>query len=82
MYAGCVSGAIQKEPYLGIINPNGFRNVNIQKEKVIHIPDDILAQYLSAEEIAAFRHSGTGIYSITIYAEKPSAQDCCAPGCC
>ncbi len=82
MYAGCVSGAIQKEAYLELINISGFRNVNIQKEKVIHIPDDILAQYLNADEIDAFRHSGTGIYSITYYAEKPNAQDCCAPGSC
>jgi arsenite methyltransferase len=82
MYAGCVSGAIQKEAYFELINISGFRNVNIQKEKVIHIPDDILAQYLSADEIAAFRHSGTGIYSITVYAEKPSVQDCCAPCSC
>jgi arsenite methyltransferase len=82
MYAGCVSGAIQKEAYLELININGFENVVIQKDKAIHIPDDILAQYLGAEEIAAFRQSGTGIYSITVYAEKPSAEACCAPGCC
>jgi arsenite methyltransferase len=82
MYAGCVSGAIQKESYLELINTNGFKNVTIQKEKAIHIPDDILAQYLSTEEIAAFRQSGTGIYSITVYAEKPNIEACCAPGCC
>jgi arsenite methyltransferase len=82
MYAGCVSGAIQKESYLEIINATGFKNIIIQKEKAIHIPDDILAQYLSAEEIAAFRQSGTGIYSITVYADKPAAEACCAPSCC
>ncbi|MBS1690203.1 MAG: methyltransferase domain-containing protein, partial [Bacteroidetes bacterium] len=80
MYAGCVSGAIQKDEYLGLINKNGFKNVVLQKEKAIVIPDDILANYLSAEEIAAFKTSKTGIYSVTVYAEKPAA--CCAPGCC
>lgn len=82
MYAGCVSGAIQKQAYLELIDINHFTNVTIQKEKAIRIPDDILAQYLTPEEIAAFRQSGTGIYSITVYAEKPKAEACCAPGCC
>lgn len=84
MYAGCVSGAIQKEEYLGLIDKNGFKNVLLQKEKPIIIPDDILKNYLSDTEIAAFKSSGTGIYSVTVYAEKPleSAESCCAPGCC
>lgn len=81
MYAGCVSGAIQRETYLELINITGFTNVTIQKEKPIIIPDDILSQYLSLEEIAAFRTSGNGIQSITVYAEKPAG---CTPGggCC
>src|SRR5690606_33272892 len=41
MYAGCVSGAIQKNNYLEFIRLNGFENITIQKEKAIHIPDDI-----------------------------------------
>jgi arsenite methyltransferase len=82
MYAGCVSGAIQKEVYLELIKANGFTGVTIQKDKAIHVPDDILSQYLSAEEIAAFRSSGTGIRSITVFAEKKVKEACCAPGCC
>lgn len=82
MYAGCVSGAIQQQEYLDMIKNNGFKNITIQKEKTIIIPDDILANYLSAEEIAAFRSGGTGIYSITVYAEKPVDAACCPPGCC
>jgi ubiquinone/menaquinone biosynthesis C-methylase UbiE len=78
MYAGCVSGAIQKETYLELIDVSGFKNLTIQKEKNIHIPDDLLSQYLSAEEIQAFRNSGTGIVSITVYAEKPKDAACCA----
>lgn len=80
MYAGCVSGAIQKEAYLALITQNKFTNVTVQKEKVITIPDDILSGYLSPDEIAHFKNSENGIYSITVYAEKPAA--CCAPGCC
>jgi ubiquinone/menaquinone biosynthesis C-methylase UbiE len=83
MYAGCVSGAIQKLLYMKLIENNGFTNVMIQKEKAIIIPGDILSNYLSAEEITSFKNSGTGIFSITVYAEKPSEMQCgCAPGCC
>lgn len=84
MYAGCVAGAIQKNVYLGLIDTNGFTNVTIQKEKTIDIPDDILSNYLSADEISSFRNSSTGIYSITVYAEKPFTETapCCGPGCC
>lgn len=84
MYAGCVAGAIQKQVYLEMIEANGFKNITVQKDKAIIIPDDILSNYLSAEQIAAFKQSGTGISSITVYAEKPLKEEaaCCAPGCC
>lgn len=71
MYAGCVAGAIQKELYLGLIQKTGFINVLLQKEREIYLPDEILGSFLSEAEIAEFRQSGTGIYSITVYAEKP-----------
>ena len=80
MYAGCVAGAIQKEIYLELIKINGFKNISLQKEKVIKVPDDILSNYLSAEQIASFKQSGTGIFSVTVYAEKPEA--CCESNCC
>jgi arsenite methyltransferase len=82
MYAGCVSGAIQKQVYMELIETNGFTNITLQKEKAIFIPDDILGNYLSQDEIDQFRNSNTGIYSITVYAEKPGKTECCAPGCC
>ena len=80
MYAGCVSGAIQKQVYLDLIKNTGFQNITLQKEKAIIIPDDILGNYLTQEQITNFKQSDTGIYSITVYAEKP----CCDPqsGCC
>ncbi len=81
MYVGCVAGAIQKLAYLELIDLNGFENVKIQKEKPIIVPDDILSNYLSPVEIEQFKNSGTGIYSVTIFAEK-AEEACCAPGCC
>ena len=84
MYAGCVAGAIQKQVYLELINTNGFKKLAVQKDKAIIIPDDILSQYLSAEQMTAFKQSGTGIRSITVYAEKAleEKRSCCGPDCC
>lgn len=86
LYAGCVSGAIQKSEYLGIIKEAGFKNISLQKDKTIVIPDEILAGYLSAEEIIEYKNGKTRITSITVYAEKPAKDDrnCCEPGsgCC
>lgn len=84
MYAGCVSGAIQKQVYLELIETNGFENITVQKDKLIIIPDDILSKYLSPEQLTEFKQSGTGITSITVYAEKPELEkrSCCGPDCC
>ncbi|WP_276364114.1 arsenite methyltransferase [Daejeonella sp. H1SJ63] len=84
MYAGCVSGAVQKDTYMELIKINGFSNIKIQKEKAIIIPDDILANYLSAAELEAFKSGETGIFSISVYAEKPKEPAACTPGggCC
>ena len=84
MYAGCVAGAIQKLVYMELIQHNGFKNIVIQKEKPIIIPDDILKNYLNEAELNLFKTGSTGIFSITVYAEKPLAESCCSPegGCC
>ena len=81
MYAGCVSGAIQLDDYMGIIMNTGFEAVSIQKEKPILLPDEILKNYLSDEEISEYKSGEFGIYSITVYGRKPNA---CEPGsgCC
>ncbi len=98
MYAGCVAGAIQKDDYLQYIQDAGFQHISLQKEKPITIPDDILSKYLSDQQIADFNKGETGIFSITVYAEKTGgksekpkvklseiqSQESCVPGsgCC
>ncbi len=84
MYAGCVAGAIQKQVYLELIHATGFENVLVQKEKAIVIPDDILKNYLTTEEMNDFKNGDTGIFSITVFAQKPINQNKCTPGggCC
>jgi arsenite methyltransferase len=82
MYAGCVAGAIQRSEYLRLIAKNGFKNVTIQKDKPIVIPADILSNYMSLEEVKAFGSRETGIFSITVYAEKPAKAACaCGSDC-
>jgi SAM-dependent methyltransferase len=73
MYAGCVAGAIQKSVYLQAIREAGFENIILQKEKPIILPGDILSKYLSDKAIASFNSGGAGIFSITVYGEKPVA---------
>ena len=75
MYAGCVSGAIQQDDYLQFIQEAGFTNMTLQKEKAIFMPDDLLATYLSPDEMATYRASTDAIVSITVYAEKPGSSE-------
>jgi arsenite methyltransferase len=71
MYAGCVSGAIEINQYLNLMSDAGMVNILVQKEKMITIPDETLLIYLDQKELKSFRKSGSGIFSITVYAEKP-----------
>jgi arsenite methyltransferase len=86
MYAGCVAGAIEKGQYLGIIKNAGFKNIQIKKERRIDLPDELLLKYLSKNELQVYKESGSGIYSITVYADKLIEGNCCNSssntGCC
>jgi len=71
MYAGCVAGALQKDEYLSIIREAGFQNVTVQKERKIELPDELLHKYLTEEDIRNLKESNVGVFSISVYAEKP-----------
>ncbi len=70
MYAGCVSGAIQQDDYLEIINNAGFKNIEIKKTKIIELPENILAEYLTEAEVKVFKENKVGIISITVVGYK------------
>lgn len=70
MYAGCVAGAISKEAYLQLISQKGFKNIRLQKEKKVVVPDEILLKFLNQKDMEVFKNSPVGIFSITVYAEK------------
>ena len=75
LYAGCVAGAMQMTDYLALIPAAGFVNVQIQKKKPIIVPRDLLEQHLTPQQVHDFETSGTGIYSISVYAEKPGPRN-------
>jgi arsenite methyltransferase len=70
MYAGCVSGSIEIQKYLDLMAGAGLVNIAVQKEKAIAIPDATLLNYLDNAGLESFKKSGSGIFSITVYAEK------------
>jgi arsenite methyltransferase len=76
MYAGCVSGALPREEYISIIEEAGFINVQVNKEKKIDLPDELLLLYMSAEELDKFKNGETGIFSITVTGKKPEGCGC------
>ena len=76
MYAGCVSGALKRSEYLKIISEAGFKNVEIIKEKKIELPDELLLAYMSTDELVQFKNGSTGIFSITLTADKPEGCGC------
>lgn len=85
MYAGCVAGASEKGQYLGIIKNAGFKNIQVKKERLIILSDELLLKYLNQQELDEYKKSGSGIYSITIYADKLEEGKCCDTsenGCC
>ena len=73
LYAGCVAGALPKQEYLGIITEAGFEELSVLIEKPLHVPDELLRQYLSAKELDLIQKSGPLAVSITVWGKKPQS---------
>jgi SAM-dependent methyltransferase len=70
LYAGCVSGALQQNEYISLIEKAGFKDVKIVKSKTITLPDSVLKQYLNPNEIEEYKKDQIGVFSITVYGNK------------
>ncbi len=70
MYAGCVSGAMPMDEYLDVIGKAGFMHIKVHKQRTIEIPVHILKNYLDDKELHDFITGDTGIFSLTVGAEK------------
>jgi arsenite methyltransferase len=47
-----------------------FDKIVVQKERRITVPDEILSVYLNNAELEKYKSGGSGIYSMTVYAES------------
>ncbi|HKP94325.1 MAG TPA: arsenite methyltransferase [Fibrobacteria bacterium] len=82
LYAGCVSGAMRKRDYLASLEEIGFEDIRVTGEKVLEVPEDLLAAYLSGEQRKSLAQSGVRVLSITLQGTKPRKQAssaCCTP---
>lgn len=71
LYVGCVSGALQKEEYLRIVEEAGFTKLEVKTEKQIHLPDSLLQNHLTKEQVIDIKKTEKGVVSITLTAVKP-----------
>lgn len=71
LYAGCVAGALPKDEYLSFVKAAGFENLQIRQERTLDIPMETAKQHLSKEEWDVWSVGEVGLFSITLYAEKP-----------
>ncbi len=70
LYAGCVSGALDRDEYLQIIEEAGFNNIEIKKTKKIELPEDLLKEYLTEQGLKENKENLKGIFSITVVGYK------------
>ncbi len=71
LYVGCVAGAVKREEYMGFVRQAGFQNVKILKDRPVEVPREVLLKYLTENEVRDLEKSGMGIFSVTVWGEKP-----------
>lgn len=74
LYAGCVAGALQEDEYLGLIESAGLADIAVRRRREIVLPDELLNATLEPGAAAAFRASGTGIWSLTVAGGRPAGE--------
>ena len=73
LYAGCVAGAIDEGDYLAGLRAAGFEGVEVRTAREVAVPDETLTGVVTADEVADFRASGAGLWSVTVFGRKPEA---------
>lgn len=71
-YVGCVAGAIPLGQYLSMLQETGFRDIEIQKLRAIDLPPALWRKYFSTEDQKHFLDEGSGIFSLSIFGQKPA----------
>jgi ubiquinone/menaquinone biosynthesis C-methylase UbiE len=70
LYAGCISGALSQDEYLGIINEAGFKNVEIKRSVSYDIPEELIKKYLTEAGLKEYKEKLSGLFSITVVGYK------------
>jgi SAM-dependent methyltransferase len=70
LYVGCVSGAVEMNEYIQIIERQGFKDIVIHKEKQITLPETLLAGFTDDSEIMDYKTGIKGVFSITVTGYK------------
>jgi len=71
LYAGCVSGATQKDDYLNKLSNVGFVDVEVKKERNYNLSEEYLNTLLSEDEVKKYMGNGSSILSVTVFGKKP-----------
>ncbi len=74
LYVGCVAGALADDEYLRIIRETGFAAIEVKAAKRLDLPDDYILKYISAEDLAAYRASGSAVLSVTVVGTRPAGS--------
>ncbi len=74
MYVGCIAGAMQRKEYLELVRNSGFENVEVVKEHVIDLPDDILDEKFEHAVVTAYRNSANRAFSITLRGQRSALR--------
>jgi len=72
LYAGCISGAIPRDDYLGIIAETGLDGIDVVKARRIDIPESVLSRYADKTQLAEAASNDLHVLSITVTGTKPS----------
>ena len=70
LYAGCVSGAVDQDEYLNIIKEAGFKDIEVKRIQSTPLPDSLLEEHFSQDEILLFKKNVKGMFSITVSGKK------------
>lgn len=69
-YAGCVTGAIPCSEYLQIIRDAGFRDVEIASERRVELPEALMDEWLTPEQLSETAAADIHVMSVTVKATK------------
>ena len=86
-YVGCVSGALEREPYFGLLRDAGLTEIEVLRDvdflaTVAETEPEWIAELAARTKVEPAQFVGR-VRSITYRARKPAAAErCCDSTCC